>query len=79
VYVLQNKQVTAQSQEPTDTNSACTYHFDMTGLINYRGFSLSETPKLTGKIAVITGGQAGIGRGRHSSSISYKVGGANRE
>ncbi|KAI9875306.1 MAG: hypothetical protein M1830_008641 [Pleopsidium flavum] len=34
----------------------------MTGLINYRGFSLSETPKLTGKIAVITGGQAGIGR-----------------
>lgn len=36
----------------------------MTGLINYRNFQLSETPQLTGKVAVITGGQAGIGRGR---------------
>ncbi len=36
--------------------------FRMTGLINYRGFSLSETPSLDGKVAVITGGQAGIGR-----------------
>ncbi len=36
--------------------------FKMTGLINYQGFSLSETPSLQGKVAVITGGQAGIGR-----------------
>ncbi|KAI9750000.1 MAG: hypothetical protein M1835_001454 [Candelina submexicana] len=34
----------------------------MTGLINYQGFSLSETPSLHGKVAVVTGGQAGIGR-----------------
>ena len=34
----------------------------MTGLINYKGFSLSETPSLAGKVAVITGGQSGIGR-----------------
>ena len=33
----------------------------MTGFMNYNGFSLSETPSLAGKIAVITGGQAGIG------------------
>ncbi|TKA75890.1 hypothetical protein B0A49_03238 [Cryomyces minteri] len=34
----------------------------MTGIVNYHGFDLSDLPKLTGKIAVITGGQAGIGR-----------------
>ncbi|KAI9815540.1 MAG: hypothetical protein M1827_002674 [Pycnora praestabilis] len=34
----------------------------MTGLVNWRGFSLSETPSLDGKVAVITGGAAGIGR-----------------
>ncbi|KAI9723426.1 MAG: hypothetical protein M1812_001310 [Candelaria pacifica] len=34
----------------------------MTGLINYQGFTLSETPSLHGKVAVITGGQAGVGR-----------------
>ncbi|KAI9782298.1 MAG: hypothetical protein M1816_001911 [Peltula sp. TS41687] len=33
-----------------------------TGLINYNGFSLSETPSLAGKVAVITGGQSGIGK-----------------
>ncbi|KAI9883292.1 MAG: hypothetical protein M1823_004935 [Watsoniomyces obsoletus] len=36
--------------------------FRMTGLVNHRGFSLSETPSLQGKVAVLTGGQAGIGR-----------------
>lgn len=34
----------------------------MSGLINYRNFSLADTPSLTGKVAVITGGQAGIGK-----------------
>ncbi|KAI9760594.1 MAG: hypothetical protein M4579_001563 [Chaenotheca gracillima] len=33
----------------------------MSGLVNHKGFSLSETPSLDGKVAVITGGQAGIG------------------
>lgn len=32
------------------------------GLVNQRGFDLSEIPSLEGKIAVITGGQSGIGR-----------------
>ncbi|KAI9824947.1 MAG: hypothetical protein M1826_007199 [Phylliscum demangeonii] len=34
----------------------------MSGLVNYRNFSLSETPSLAGKVAVVTGGQSGIGR-----------------
>ncbi|KZF21555.1 putative short chain dehydrogenase/reductase [Xylona heveae TC161] len=34
----------------------------MSGLFTYHNFSLSETPPLTGKVAVITGGHAGIGR-----------------
>lgn len=34
----------------------------MSGLVNYHGFSLSETPPLTKKVAVITGGTAGIGK-----------------
>ncbi|KAI9838770.1 MAG: hypothetical protein M1837_002336 [Sclerophora amabilis] len=34
----------------------------MSGLFTYKGFSLSETPSLHGKVAVITGGQAGIGQ-----------------
>jgi len=34
----------------------------MSGFINYRMFSLTETPDLNGKIAVLTGGQAGIGK-----------------
>ncbi|KAL1984862.1 hypothetical protein VTN96DRAFT_8617 [Rasamsonia emersonii] len=34
----------------------------MTGLFTYRKFSLSDTPPLTGKVAVLTGGQTGIGR-----------------
>ena len=32
------------------------------GLVNQRGFNLSEIPSLEGKIAIITGGQSGIGR-----------------
>ena len=32
------------------------------GLVTGHGFSLSETPPLSGKVAVITGGQAGIGK-----------------
>lgn len=34
----------------------------MLGFISYRGFDLRDTPDLAGKVAVITGGQAGIGR-----------------
>lgn len=34
----------------------------MTGLINYKGFSLDDTPSLEGLVCVITGGQAGIGK-----------------
>jgi NAD(P)-dependent dehydrogenase (short-subunit alcohol dehydrogenase family) len=34
----------------------------MTGLINYKGFSLDDTPSLEGRVCVITGGQAGIGK-----------------
>jgi NAD(P)-dependent dehydrogenase (short-subunit alcohol dehydrogenase family) len=34
----------------------------MTGLINYSGFSLDDTPPLEGRVCVITGGQAGIGK-----------------
>jgi len=34
----------------------------MSGLINYNGFSLADTPSLTGRVCVITGGQAGIGK-----------------
>lgn len=34
----------------------------MSGFINYRQFSLTDTPDLAGKVAVLTGGQAGIGK-----------------
>jgi NAD(P)-dependent dehydrogenase (short-subunit alcohol dehydrogenase family) len=34
----------------------------MTGLISYKGFSLDDTPPLEGRVCVITGGQAGIGK-----------------
>lgn len=34
----------------------------MSGFINYNGFSLSDTPPLTSKVAIVTGGNAGIGR-----------------
>ncbi|KAJ9635771.1 hypothetical protein H2199_008123 [Coniosporium tulheliwenetii] len=34
----------------------------MSGLLTHKGFDLTDTPDLSGKIAVITGGQAGIGR-----------------
>ncbi|KAI9773563.1 MAG: hypothetical protein M1840_006837 [Geoglossum simile] len=34
----------------------------MMGFLNFSNFSLSETPPLNGKVAVITGGQAGIGK-----------------
>jgi NAD(P)-dependent dehydrogenase (short-subunit alcohol dehydrogenase family) len=34
----------------------------MSGIINYRGFDLKDTPSLEGKVCVITGGQAGIGK-----------------
>ena len=32
------------------------------GLLNQRGFNVEDIPKLDGQIAVITGGQSGIGR-----------------
>lgn len=34
----------------------------MSGLITYRNFDLKDTPSLTGKVALVTGGQAGIGK-----------------
>lgn len=34
----------------------------MSGLVNYKGFSLDDTSSLEGRVCVITGGQAGIGR-----------------
>ncbi len=34
----------------------------MSGLINYKGFDLNDTPSLEGKVCVITGGQGGIGK-----------------
>jgi len=34
----------------------------MSGLVNYKGFDLKDTPSLQGKVCVITGGQAGIGK-----------------
>ncbi|KAI9675371.1 MAG: hypothetical protein M1817_001275 [Caeruleum heppii] len=46
----------------------------MTGLINYRGFSLSETPPLTGQTALITGGQAGIGREMTAQLLLHDIG-----
>jgi NAD(P)-dependent dehydrogenase (short-subunit alcohol dehydrogenase family) len=33
----------------------------MSGFFTYRHFSLQDTPPLDGKVAVVTGGQAGIG------------------
>ncbi|KAJ5982046.1 hypothetical protein N7451_012146 [Penicillium sp. IBT 35674x] len=36
----------------------------MAGLFTYRKFSLQETPSLEGQVAVVTGGQAGIGKGK---------------
>ena len=35
---------------------------NMSGLINYRNFSLADTPSLKSKIAIVTGGNAGIGQ-----------------
>ncbi|OCK86008.1 putative short chain dehydrogenase/reductase [Lepidopterella palustris CBS 459.81] len=34
----------------------------ITGIITHPNFKLSDTPDLSGKVAVVTGGQAGIGR-----------------
>lgn len=34
----------------------------MSGFLTYKGFDLADTPDLSGKVCVITGGQAGIGR-----------------
>jgi NAD(P)-dependent dehydrogenase (short-subunit alcohol dehydrogenase family) len=34
----------------------------MSGLINYNGFSLDQTPDLSGRVMVLTGGNKGIGR-----------------
>lgn len=34
----------------------------MTGIITHKNFDLSDTPDSSAKVAVITGGQAGIGR-----------------
>jgi NAD(P)-dependent dehydrogenase (short-subunit alcohol dehydrogenase family) len=36
--------------------------FRLMGFVSFKCFSLSETPPLEGKVAVITGGQAGIGK-----------------
>jgi len=34
----------------------------LTGIVTHRDFKLADTPDLAGKVAVITGGQSGIGR-----------------
>lgn len=45
----------------------------MTGLINYHQFSLSETPGLHGKYAVITGGTRGIGEEMTAQLLLHKI------
>ncbi|CRL25131.1 Short-chain dehydrogenase/reductase SDR [Penicillium camemberti] len=37
----------------------------MTGIFTYRHFALGNIPALNGRVAVVTGGQAGIGKGKH--------------
>ena len=55
---------------------------NMSGLINYRNFSLTDTPSLKSRTAVVTGGNAGIGiyravgidKNRNRGSSGEKVG-----
>ncbi|KAJ5170677.1 uncharacterized protein N7500_003460, partial [Penicillium coprophilum] len=45
----------------------------MTGIFTYRNFSLENIPALNGQVAVVTGGQAGIGKGKHEPLISIQL------
>ncbi|RHZ53178.1 hypothetical protein CDV55_104540 [Aspergillus turcosus] len=45
----------------------------MSGLFTYRNFSLEDTPPLDGKVAVVTGGQAGIGEEIVAQLLLHKV------
>ncbi|CAI7601360.1 unnamed protein product [Penicillium crustosum] len=45
----------------------------MTGIFTYRHFSLGNIPVLNGRVAVVTGGQAGIGKGKYSPLIPSQL------
>lgn len=43
------------------------------GLVNYKGFDLNDTPDLTGKVCVITGGQGGIGKEMVAQLLHHRI------
>ena len=45
----------------------------MSGLINYNNFSLKDTPPLTSRIAIVTGGSAGIGRETVAQFLTFDI------
>ncbi|KAJ5977477.1 hypothetical protein N7501_000819 [Penicillium viridicatum] len=51
----------------------------MTGIFTYRHFSLGHTPTLNGRVAVVTGGQAGIGKGKPPDPKPMKLSPAESE
>jgi NAD(P)-dependent dehydrogenase (short-subunit alcohol dehydrogenase family) len=45
----------------------------MTGIITHKNFDLSDTPDLSTKVAVITSGQAGIGREVTAQPLLHRI------
>ncbi|CAL5874878.1 uncharacterized protein PFLUO_LOCUS9180 [Penicillium psychrofluorescens] len=45
----------------------------MTGIFTYQNFSLQDTPDLDGRVAVVTGGQAGIGQEITAQLLEYGI------